>query len=72
MIISHKPMILCFIFTVLGSTLAVARPMGPSEGGCRWHQKKAAACHVPISEPGAAIAVGNADLALPIPRRLNA
>jgi hypothetical protein len=53
MIISHKPMILCFIFTVLGSTLAVARPMGPSEGGCRWHQKKAAACHVPISEPGA-------------------
>jgi hypothetical protein len=52
--IRHKPMILCFIFTVLGSTLAVARPMGPSEAGCRSHEKKTAACHVPMPEPGAA------------------
>jgi hypothetical protein len=89
--ISHQPMILCFIFTVLGSTLAVAGPMGQFDGGCRSHGKKAAACHVPISEPGAAagrmccrlpnapkddwpagMILGNADLALPLPRRLNA
>jgi hypothetical protein len=89
--IRHKPMILCFIFTVLGSTLAVAGPMGPSEGGCRSHGKKTATCHVPMSEPGAAtgrmcchlpnapkddwpagMILGNADLALPLPRRLNA
>jgi hypothetical protein len=52
--VSRKPMILCFIFTVLGSTLAVAGPIGPSEVGCRSHEKKIAACHVPMSEPGAA------------------
>ena len=88
---AHKPMILCFIFTVFGSTLAVARPMGPSEGGCRSHDRKAAACHAPISEPDAAtgriccrlpaapkddwpagMILGNADLVLPLPRRLDA
>jgi hypothetical protein len=91
MSISHKPMILCFIFTVLGSTLAIARPMGPSGVGCRSHEKKAVARHVPISEPGAAtgrmccrlpnapnddwpagMILGDADLVLPLPRRLNA
>jgi hypothetical protein len=46
--ISHKPMILCFVFTVLGSTLAFARPIMRSEDGCRLHEKKTAACHVPI------------------------
>jgi hypothetical protein len=51
--ISHKPMILCFVFTVLGSTLAVARPIMHSEDGCRLHQTKTAACHVPILEPRA-------------------
>jgi hypothetical protein len=49
--ISHKPTILCFVFTVLGSTLAVARPIMHSEDGCRLHQMKMAACHVPILEP---------------------
>jgi hypothetical protein len=52
--ISHKPVILCFVFTVLGSTLAFANPTARSEDGCRSHEKKAAACHVPISKPGAA------------------
>jgi hypothetical protein len=52
--IRHKPMILCFIFTVLGSTLAVARPIGQYEGGCRSYERNTAACHVPIPEPGAA------------------
>jgi len=51
MSISHKPMILCFVFTVLGSTLGVARPIMRSEDGCRLHQMKTAACHVPILEP---------------------
>jgi hypothetical protein len=49
--ISHKPMILCFVFTVLGSTLSVARPIMHSEDGCRLHQMKTAACHVPMLEP---------------------
>ena len=49
--ISHKSMILCFVFTVLGSTLAVARPIMRSEDGCRLHQMKTTACHVPILEP---------------------
>ena len=53
--IRHKPMILGFIFTLLGSTLAVARPMGPYyKGGCRLHERNMAACHPPMSEPGAA------------------
>jgi hypothetical protein len=38
--ISHKPMILCFVFTLLGSTLAFARPMMGSEDGWRSHGKK--------------------------------
>ena len=46
--ISHKPMILCFVFTVLGSTLALARPIMRSENGCRLHEQKTATCHVPI------------------------
>jgi hypothetical protein len=53
--ISHKPLILCFVFTALGSTLAFANPMVLSGDGCRSHEKKAAACHVPISKPGASI-----------------
>jgi hypothetical protein len=52
--ISHKPMILCFVLTVLGSTIAVARPIMHSEDGCRLHQMKTAACHAPILEPCAA------------------
>ncbi len=52
--ISHKPMILCFVFTVLGSTLAFARPIAHSEDGCRLHAKKTTACHVPILETCAA------------------
>ncbi|MHB8270582.1 hypothetical protein [Bradyrhizobium sp.] len=51
--ISHKLMILCSVFTVLGSTLAAANPMMLSEDSCRSHEKKANACH-PISKPGAA------------------
>jgi hypothetical protein len=50
--ISHKPVILCFVFTVLGSTLAFANPMTLSGDGCHSHEKKTAACHVPISKPG--------------------
>jgi hypothetical protein len=50
----HKPMILCFVFTLLGSTVAFARPMMGSDGGCRSHEEKTAACHVPISKHGAA------------------
>jgi hypothetical protein len=46
--ISHKPMILCFVFTVLGSTLAHARPIMRSENGCRLHEQKTATCHGPI------------------------
>ena len=41
--ISHKPMILCFVFTVLGSTLALAGPIMRSENGCRLHGQKTAA-----------------------------
>ena len=46
MTISHKPMILCFVFTVLGSTLAFARPI--IEDGCRLHEKKTTAGRAPI------------------------
>jgi hypothetical protein len=46
--ISHKPMILCFVFNVLGSTLAFARPIMRSEDGCRLHQMRTTACHVRI------------------------
>jgi len=46
--INQKPMILCFVFTVLGSTLAFARPIMRSEDGCRLHERKTTACHVPI------------------------
>jgi hypothetical protein len=52
--ISHKTVILCFAFAVLGSTLASANPTTLSGDGCRSHEKKAAACHVPMSKPGAA------------------
>jgi hypothetical protein len=52
--IHHKPMILGFIFILLGSTLAVARPMGQHEGGCRSYERNTAACHPPMPEPGAA------------------
>jgi hypothetical protein len=48
--INYKPMILCFVFTVLSGTLAVARPIMHSEDGCRLHQMKTAACHVPTLE----------------------
>jgi hypothetical protein len=51
--ISHKLMILCSVFTILGSTLAFANPVMLSEDSCRSHEKKATACHVPISKPGA-------------------
>jgi hypothetical protein len=53
--ISHKLMILCFVFNALGSTLAFANPIMLSEDGCRSHEKKATACHVPVSKRGAAI-----------------
>jgi hypothetical protein len=46
-----KQMILCVVFTVLGSTLAVGRPITRSEDGGRLHEMKMAACHVPILEP---------------------
>jgi hypothetical protein len=49
--ISHKQLILCAVFTVLGSTLAVARPIMRSEDGGRLHEMKMTACHVPILEP---------------------
>jgi len=88
--INHTPMILCFVFTVLDSTLAFARPIMRSEDGCRLHERKTTACHIPI-EPCAVtgrtrcrspnapkddwpanMILGNADLVLPLRRRLNA
>jgi hypothetical protein len=53
--ISYKPITLCFVFAVLGSTLAFARPPC-AETGCRSYGKKAAAFHAPISKPRAASA----------------
>jgi hypothetical protein len=38
--ISYKPITLCFVFVVLGSTLAFARPMTRAETGCRSYEKK--------------------------------
>ena len=38
--ISCKPITLCFVFVVLGSTLAFARPMTCAETGCRSYGKK--------------------------------
>jgi len=52
--ISCKPITLCFVFVVLGSTLAFARPMTCVETGCCAYGKKAAAVHSPISKPRAA------------------
>ena len=52
--ISYKPITLCFVFAVLGSTLAFARPMTCVETGCCSYGKKAAAVHSPISKPRAA------------------
>ena len=52
--ISCKPITLCFVFVVLGSTLAFARPMRCVETGCCSYGKKAAAVHSPISKPRAA------------------
>jgi hypothetical protein len=40
--ISCKPITLCFVFVVLGSTLAFARPMTCAEIGCRSYEKKTA------------------------------
>jgi len=37
--ISCKPITLCFVFVVLGSTLAFARPMTCAEIGCRSYEK---------------------------------
>jgi hypothetical protein len=37
--ISYKPITLCFVFVVLGSTLAFARPMTRAETGCRSYEK---------------------------------
>jgi len=48
--ISHKLITLCFVFTVLGSTLAFARPMMRSGDGCRSYKRQTSACHVPISK----------------------
>ena len=52
--ISCKPITLCFVFVVLGSTRAFARPMTGTEIGCRSYEKKTAAVHAPISKPCAA------------------
>jgi len=52
--ISCKPITLYFVFVVLGSTLAFARPMTCVETGCCSYGKKAAAVHSPISKPRAA------------------
>jgi hypothetical protein len=52
--ISYKLITLCFVFAVLGSTLAFARPMTCAETGCRSYGKKTAAFHAPISKPCAA------------------
>jgi hypothetical protein len=52
--IGHKLMISCSVFTVLASTIAFANPMILSEGSGLSHEKKAAACRVPISKHGAA------------------
>jgi hypothetical protein len=49
--ISYKPIILCFVFAVLGTTLAFARPVTRAETGCHSYEKKTTACHAPISEP---------------------
>jgi hypothetical protein len=55
---SHKLIILCSVFTVLGNTLAFANPMMLSEDSCLSHEKKTAACRVPISKHGAATGYG--------------
>jgi hypothetical protein len=47
--ISYKPIALCFVFAVLGSTFAA--PMTRAETGCHSYEKKTAACHAPISKP---------------------
>ena len=52
--ISYKLIALCFVFAVLSSTLAFARPMTCAETGCRSYGKKAAAFHAPLSKPRAA------------------
>ncbi len=52
--ISYKPITLCLVFAVFGSTVALARPMTCAETGCRSYGKKAAAFHAPISKPRAA------------------
>ncbi len=49
--ISYKPITLCVVFTVLGTTLAFARPMTRAETGCRSYEKKTATCHATISKP---------------------
>ena len=51
MSISYKPITLCFVLVVLGSTLAFARPIARAEIGRRSCEKKTAACHAPISNP---------------------
>ena len=51
--ITYRSIILCFVFAVLGATLAFARPMMPAETGCRPYERKTAACHAPISKPPA-------------------
>jgi hypothetical protein len=54
MSISYKPITLCFVFAVLGSTLAFARPITRTETGRRSCEKETSACHAPISKPCAA------------------
>jgi hypothetical protein len=55
--ISCKPITLCFVFVVLGSTLAFARPMTCAESGCRSYEKKTAAFHAPTPKPCATAAM---------------
>jgi hypothetical protein len=52
--ISHKPMMVCFVFTLLSSSLAFARPMIGSEDGWRSREKETDACHISILKPRAA------------------
>jgi len=54
MSISYEPITLCLVFAVLGSTVALARPMTCAETGCRLYGKKMADFHAPISKPCAA------------------
>jgi hypothetical protein len=65
--ISYKPITLCFVFAVLGTTLAFAQPVTRAETGCHSYEKKTTACHAPTFKPFATS--GYAGCCLPNPTK---